>query len=96
MRSSIRLGFALITLADWRATSALLLSNLETPGLVKAANGIISLTPVAQSLLHRAQTAVARALALEDIEAETRSAGQLVLAHIYYLKGSGESTTAGT
>jgi len=37
MRSSIRLGFALITLADWRATSALLLSNLETPGLVKAA-----------------------------------------------------------
>ncbi|HEU5378163.1 MAG TPA: DUF6788 family protein [Ktedonobacteraceae bacterium] len=83
MESGIRVGFALVTLANWRATRAMMRSNLEAASLAPVAK----LTPADQRLLYSALAAATHALNLEGIDAETQSIGQTVLAHIYYLLG---------
>ncbi|MEO7020660.1 MAG: DUF6788 family protein [Ktedonobacteraceae bacterium] len=83
IKSSVRLGFALVMLADWRVTRALYYHNLETGHL----DTHTSLSPVSQTLLRSAQATVECALALDSIDAETQSMAQVVLAHIYYLRG---------
>ncbi len=78
IKSTARVGFALITLADWRISLALILSRWEPT------NDLTRYT----HLLHTAASAAERALTLEEIDAETQYTGQLVLANIHLLLGN--------
>lgn len=83
MKSSVRLGYALVTLADWRVTRALYYHNLGTarPDMPTA------MPPVSQALLHSALATTKRALALEGTDAETQSIGLVVQAHASFFLG---------
>ncbi len=89
-KSTVRVGFALMALADWRVTNAMIRCDLDTFPLAGKRNGDTKKTD-AECLLWSAKAAVERALALEDIEAETQSTGQVILATIYYQLGNLES-----
>ncbi|HET8844639.1 MAG TPA: tetratricopeptide repeat protein, partial [Ktedonobacteraceae bacterium] len=83
MKSMVRVGFALIALASWRTTRAIVGYNLE-------ANNYKNLfdIPECPSLLHSAQVAAERALALEGVDSETQCIGQAALANIHLLLGN--------
>ncbi len=86
MKSSMRLGYALATLAEWRVTRALYYRSLEMEHLDNPAN----MPDASLSLLRSALTTAKRAQALEGIDAESRSTVQILLAQICYLLGDGE------
>jgi tetratricopeptide (TPR) repeat protein len=83
MHNTVRLGFALAVLADWRITQVLVRSHLETMSLAKIAASVEG-----GRLLHAARAAAERTLALEDIDSETRGIGQAALAQVYLLQGN--------
>lgn len=77
-------GFALVVLGQLRIAQALLMqrSNASSPGAAKEQRSASYL-----HLLQRARTSLQRALALEGLEAETRTEGQLALAQASLLLG---------
>lgn len=86
LKSTTRVGFALVALADWRVANALIRNNLE--GSLSTGNGHgPNANPERLRLLRSAMAAVERAMVLADIDAETECTGQVVLTTIYYLLG---------
>lgn len=83
MKSSVRIGHALVALAEWRVMRALYYRNLETGHL----DAHTAMPPVSQALLRAALATVERALALDGIEAEVQSLGRVVWALACYLLG---------
>lgn len=86
IKSTTRIGFALVALANWRVMRALVLSQQEasTPlnnGLVNRAD------PACLRLLWSARAALERALHLTGIDTETECTGQVALTAIYYHLG---------
>lgn len=91
MKSTIRIGLALVALANWRVTRALMLRNQQAASQARSAHKNTR-SAEHQCLLQAARAASERALALEDIEVETRCAGQLILTTIAYQMGDLEHT----
>jgi DNA-binding SARP family transcriptional activator len=87
MKGNRWIGFALVTLGDWRVTQAINIHTLQT----SATEEDTGLTAVYNRLLIRAKAALQRALTLEGLEAEVTTAGQLVLASVYFLLGDLET-----
>lgn len=83
MKSMVRVGFALIALASWRTTRAIMRYNLEANSRKKLFD-----IPECISLLHSARAAAERALALEGVDVETQCNGQAALANIHLLLGN--------
>lgn len=82
IKSSVRLGFALVALADWRLTQVLSEMHLNS--------GNPSRPLAFHPQLRSALVALKRALSLGGIDAETRSLGQITQARIFYLLGDVE------
>jgi predicted ATPase/DNA-binding SARP family transcriptional activator/Tfp pilus assembly protein PilF len=92
MKSTVRVGFALVALADWRIANAVIRFDLNAFSVAGQSNGHAkSFDPACRCLLWSARAAAERALALGDIDAETRATGQVALANVYYLLGDLES-----
>lgn len=89
VKSIARTGFALVTLADWRVTNAMLSRNLADAPL--AQRGKRSADAEYQRLLRSARAAVERVWGLEEVDTETLCIGQVVLTEIYLLSGELES-----
>ncbi len=77
------IGFALVALGHLRITQALLIHNDHNGLRENLSKSHISST----HLLFRAKGTLRRALALEGLEAETRTEGQLTLAQVTFLLG---------
>jgi tetratricopeptide (TPR) repeat protein len=86
IKSTTRVGFALVTLANWRVSCALARSKQQNsmPG---EAIQINRSDPECLRLLWSAKAATERALQLTGIDAETECAGQIALTAIYYHLG---------
>jgi DNA-binding SARP family transcriptional activator/predicted negative regulator of RcsB-dependent stress response len=82
MKSTVRVGFALIALANWRVSQTIIRGSFF-PG--QPTNNLIPENHKSQ--IWSARAAVKRALALEGIEAETQRTGEIVLARISYHLG---------
>ncbi|MBV9690423.1 MAG: tetratricopeptide repeat protein, partial [Ktedonobacteraceae bacterium] len=76
MRISPRIGFALVSLGDMRITQALTISDKQDK--------------TRTHLLKRARSTLQRALGLQELEAETRTKGQLLLAQVEQLMDNAE------
>lgn len=86
MKSTVRTGFSLVALAEWRLTQALTMYNIGLTRLHGKDNQFTNEENLAWHLrLQSAKAAVERALAMENIEAETECNAKLVLATIHYL-----------
>ncbi|HEX7736615.1 MAG TPA: DUF6788 family protein [Ktedonobacteraceae bacterium] len=85
-KSASRVGFALVALANWRVTRALILSQQETPPSLNGVR-VNRANPECLRLLRSAQAAVERAFQLTDIDLETESIAHIVLTDIYYQLG---------
>jgi len=84
LQSTRWIGFALVALGDWRVAQAVTVSKLELVSLKERVTGQY---PVYNRFLSRARAALDRALALEGLDAEVMTEGQLVLANIHFLLG---------
>ncbi len=86
IKSTTRVAFALVTLASWRVTRALFLS--EQGASAHPSNGQVNRhNPECLRLLHSARAAMERALQQTGIDSETECTGQIVLTAIYYHLG---------
>lgn len=84
LRSTSRVGFALVTLASWRVTRALILSRQDVPAPLSS--GLVHGARATRPLLS-AQAALERALSLAGIDTETACIGQVVLTAVHYHLG---------
>ena len=85
VKNTTRVGFALVALADWRVTNAVLLRNLENAPLAKQGRRAVETEYL--RLLCSARAAIERVQDLEEIDVETQCTGQVVLTAVYYLSG---------
>ena len=86
IKSTTRVGFALVALANWRVTRALFLSQQAASEPLN--HGHINYAdPECLRLLWSARAAIERALHLTGIDTETECTGQVVLTAIYYHLG---------
>ncbi|HXR65712.1 MAG TPA: tetratricopeptide repeat protein, partial [Ktedonobacteraceae bacterium] len=83
IKSTTRVGFALVALANWRVARALSLSQHHTFSPLTV-NRVNRADPECLRLLHSARAAIERALSLTGIDTETECTGQVVLTAIYY------------
>jgi len=81
MRVVPHIGFALIALANLRVTQAMATDEKSTTDMHEKK----------RYLLKRARKTIERLLLLEELEAETRTEGHLMLAHVMLLLGEGDS-----
>jgi predicted ATPase len=86
IKSTTRVGFALVALANWRVMRALTLSQSEASSPQHNARVNLS-NPACLRLLRAARAAIERALHLTGIDTETECTGQVVLTAIYYHLG---------
>ena len=84
MKSVRGIGFALVALGDWRVAQAITFSKVEA---IHPKEHMTGRFLVSERLLFRARAALERALALEGLDAEVITEGQLVLASVYFLLG---------
>ena len=86
IKSTTRVGFALVALANWRVMRALALSQHGASSPLNSGR-INCSDPACLRLLQSAKAAIERALRLTGIDTETECTGQVVLTAIYYHLG---------
>jgi tetratricopeptide (TPR) repeat protein len=86
IKSTTRVGFALVALANWRVARALLLGQQDGSAPLNHAS-MRQAHPECLRLLCSARAAIERAQHLTDIDTETECTGQVVLTAIYYYLG---------
>lgn len=92
IKSTVRMGFSLVALAEWRITQALITQNAtrEYQATERNCQGEAENSSWRHQI-QAARAAVERALALESIDSETECNAKLVLATISYLQGDQEN-----